>query len=277
MFHEVSSSVGAVRRGGDHPGPVRPPPGGASPRPRRWRRRLGPSTPTRCWCSSWHRPLTGGLAKRWRGRTLRVLCMDNQWWATPKQRLGVAASHVPGAAGLRTAAFLPSERSADFARRLGFDERPASSGASTAPTTPASSRWPRPGGRAAPRRSSTSAGWCPTRAIDALAEGYRCYRAAAADPVAPAGRWHRPLGVPPARSRRASRCSASSSRTTCPPVRPSGLPGTAEPVRAVGGRHPRGGGRRAPDRLHVGLRCGHPASCSTGTTAWSCARTAPRR
>jgi glycosyltransferase involved in cell wall biosynthesis len=63
--------------------------------------------------SSWHIPAYRRAARRRKGQTLRVLCMDNQWWATPKQVLGVASSP-----------FVPGERSADFARRLGFpDER----------------------------------------------------------------------------------------------------------------------------------------------------------
>ena len=50
---------------------------------------------------------------------VRVLCMDNQWMATPKQRLGVLTSplHVKR---YYDAAFLPGLRQRDFARRLGF-------------------------------------------------------------------------------------------------------------------------------------------------------------
>jgi glycosyltransferase involved in cell wall biosynthesis len=50
---------------------------------------------------------------------VRVLCMDNQWLATPKQRLGVLTSpiHVKR---YYDAAFLPGSRQRDFALRLGF-------------------------------------------------------------------------------------------------------------------------------------------------------------
>lgn len=54
-----------------------------------------------------------------RGRTLRVLCMDNSWLGTPKQWAGRAAAP----AVIRPCydvAFLPGERQAAFARRLGF-------------------------------------------------------------------------------------------------------------------------------------------------------------
>src|SRR4029450_836730 len=71
--------------------------------------------------SSWHIGPYRPLARSWRGPALRVLCMDNQWWATPKQRLGVLTSPFVVRPAF-DAAFLPGERSADFARRLGFDD-----------------------------------------------------------------------------------------------------------------------------------------------------------
>lgn len=54
-----------------------------------------------------------------RGSSLRVVCMDNQWLATPKQFLGIATRRFY----LRPyfdAAFLPGRRQRDFALRLGF-------------------------------------------------------------------------------------------------------------------------------------------------------------
>lgn len=59
------------------------------------------------------------IARSMRGRTLRVLCMDNSWLGTPKQWAGRIASP----AVIRPCydvAFLPGERQAAFARRLGF-------------------------------------------------------------------------------------------------------------------------------------------------------------
>ncbi len=73
--------------------------------------------------SSWHISAYRRAARRRRGRSLRVLCMDNQWWATPKQVLGVATSPLLVRPAY-DAAFVPGEQSAAFARRLGFpDER----------------------------------------------------------------------------------------------------------------------------------------------------------
>ena len=61
------------------------------------------------------------IARRLRGRTLRILCMDNAWLGTLKQWGGRTISP----AVIRPAydiAFLPGERQAAFARRLGFGD-----------------------------------------------------------------------------------------------------------------------------------------------------------
>jgi glycosyltransferase involved in cell wall biosynthesis len=61
------------------------------------------------------------VLQRLHPRPLRVLCMDNQWRGTWKQRLGVIASpwYVRR---MYEVAFLPGERQASFARRLGFPD-----------------------------------------------------------------------------------------------------------------------------------------------------------
>jgi len=68
---------------------------------------------------SWHIPTFRYVLRNLRPRPLRVLCMDNQWHGTLKQRLGVLGSRWylhP----LYDAAFVPGERQACFAERLGF-------------------------------------------------------------------------------------------------------------------------------------------------------------
>jgi glycosyltransferase involved in cell wall biosynthesis len=52
-------------------------------------------------------------------RSVRVLCMDNQWRATLKQRLGVATAAVH-VRPYYDAVFLPGSKQRDFAQRLGF-------------------------------------------------------------------------------------------------------------------------------------------------------------
>ncbi len=70
--------------------------------------------------TSWHIPAYRRAAHRWRRKgAITVLCMDNQWAATARQWLGVAAFRR-----LRTywdVAFVPGERQAAFAYKLGFD------------------------------------------------------------------------------------------------------------------------------------------------------------
>ncbi|HYJ72534.1 MAG TPA: glycosyltransferase family 4 protein, partial [Actinomycetota bacterium] len=131
--------------------------------------------------SSWHIGPYRRLAKRWRGRTLRVLCMDNQWWATPKQRLGVATSPFLVRSAF-DAAFLPSERSADFARRLGFADDRIIRGIYSCDHPRFAAVAAARGGEP-PARAFLYLGRLVTdKGIDTLAEGYRSYRAAAADP-----------------------------------------------------------------------------------------------
>jgi glycosyltransferase involved in cell wall biosynthesis len=69
--------------------------------------------------SSWHISEYRYVLRCLRPRPLRVLCMDNQWRGTLRQHLGVIASpwYVRR---LYDVAFLPGERQACFARRLGF-------------------------------------------------------------------------------------------------------------------------------------------------------------
>jgi glycosyltransferase involved in cell wall biosynthesis len=68
---------------------------------------------------SWHTLEYRAIARRFRGRALRVLCMDNQWLGTPRQIFGVAVApwHVQTCFDR---AFLPGARQERFARLLGF-------------------------------------------------------------------------------------------------------------------------------------------------------------
>ena len=68
---------------------------------------------------SWDIAMYRKCARAFRGRAVRVLCMDNQWLGTAKQYVGVASAPVY----LRPCfdrAFLPGDRQRRFARRLGF-------------------------------------------------------------------------------------------------------------------------------------------------------------
>jgi glycosyltransferase involved in cell wall biosynthesis len=69
--------------------------------------------------SSWHITEFRFVLAHLRPRPLRVLCMDNQWHGTWKQRFGALGSRWY-VRRLYDAVFLPGERQASFARRLGF-------------------------------------------------------------------------------------------------------------------------------------------------------------
>jgi glycosyltransferase involved in cell wall biosynthesis len=67
----------------------------------------------------WHIPPYRELAHLTKGRSIRVLCMDNQWLASMSQYLGIVAFRVY----LRRYydfAFVPGSRQAKFAHYLGF-------------------------------------------------------------------------------------------------------------------------------------------------------------
>jgi glycosyltransferase involved in cell wall biosynthesis len=69
--------------------------------------------------SSWHIREFRFVLERLHPTPLRVLCMDNQWHGTWRQRVGVVGSRWY-VRRLYDAVFLPGERQACFARRLGF-------------------------------------------------------------------------------------------------------------------------------------------------------------
>lgn len=69
--------------------------------------------------SSWHIEGYRAILKRFRGRALRILAMDNCWHGTRKQWLGVLTSRYY-IQPLYDAAFVPGERQAVFAQKLGF-------------------------------------------------------------------------------------------------------------------------------------------------------------
>jgi glycosyltransferase involved in cell wall biosynthesis len=132
--------------------------------------------------NSWHIGEFRYLLQRLRPRPLRVLCMDNQWRGTWKQRLGVIGSpwYVRR---LYDAAFLPGERQASFARRLGFPDDRIWQGLLCPDTArlAAVSGIPRP---ALPREFGYLGRLSPEKGIQDLLRAYEIYRASSADPWA---------------------------------------------------------------------------------------------
>lgn len=115
-------------------------------------------------------------AIRWRGRALRVLCMDNPWLGTPKQWAGRIVAPV-AIRRAYDAAFLPGERQAAFARRLGFSDAELLWGLNACDERFFEVR------RDGPARSFAYVGrLAPEKGIDTLAAAYQAYRAAVARP-----------------------------------------------------------------------------------------------
>lgn len=71
--------------------------------------------------SGWHNPGYRRVFKCFNGRAIRIFSMDNQWLGRPKQWLGILTSRSylhP----ICDALFVPGERQALFARKLGFSQ-----------------------------------------------------------------------------------------------------------------------------------------------------------
>ncbi|MFZ0591455.1 MAG: glycosyltransferase family 4 protein [Bryobacteraceae bacterium] len=69
--------------------------------------------------AGWHIPGYRQVLKSYAGEVIRIMCMDNQWHGRPKQWLGVLSSSFY-VKKLCDAVWVPGERQASFAQRLGF-------------------------------------------------------------------------------------------------------------------------------------------------------------
>lgn len=131
--------------------------------------------------SSWHIPAYRRAARHRKGQMVRVLCMDNQWWATPKQVVGVASSPFLVRPAY-DAAFVPGDRSADFARRLGFPDERIIRGIYSC-DHPRFDAVAAVRGDEAPTPAFVFVGRLVTeKGIDVLADAYRRYRQLASEP-----------------------------------------------------------------------------------------------
>lgn len=120
------------------------------------------------------------VARALRGRTLRLLVMDNPWRGTPKQWAGRAVAPWL-IRPTYDAAFLPGEPQAAFARRLGFPPDRILWGMYTA-DQPALAAAGHAGRREPPPAFVFVGRLAPEKGVDVLADAYRRYRAEVADP-----------------------------------------------------------------------------------------------
>lgn len=144
------------------------------------RRFLMDSQPDAVFVSSWHiSAYRSALHHMGHGSVPRILCMDNQWHGTPKQWLGRLTwrRHIRP---LYDRVFVPGDRQAYFARRLGFRTEHIMRGMLSA-DTPAFTRpvdWPNP----RVNRFLYAGRLSAEKGVAVLAEAYTSYRASVEDP-----------------------------------------------------------------------------------------------
>jgi glycosyltransferase involved in cell wall biosynthesis len=130
----------------------------------------------------WEQPAYRRCALALRGRSLRVVAMDNQWLATPKQFLGIATRYLY----LRPyfdAAFLPGQRQRDFALRLGFPEERIFEGFYSADVDAFADVPPLANDAANDRRAFVFAGrLVDSKGVRVLLDAYARYRETVSDP-----------------------------------------------------------------------------------------------
>jgi len=131
--------------------------------------------------SSWHIAGYRYVLRHYSGTCLRVLCMDNQWMGTLKQFAGVAMAHWY-IRPYYDIAFLPGERQAIFARKLGFSEANIWRGLYTCDHESFIASRKQAGGRS---RSFAFVGrLCEEKGVDTLINAYQSYRNSVSDPWA---------------------------------------------------------------------------------------------
>jgi glycosyltransferase involved in cell wall biosynthesis len=69
--------------------------------------------------AGWHIPGYREILRKYSSEVVRIMCMDNQWHGRPKQWLGILSSSFY-LKKLCDAVWVPGERQASFAQRLGF-------------------------------------------------------------------------------------------------------------------------------------------------------------
>jgi glycosyltransferase involved in cell wall biosynthesis len=137
-------------------------------------------TPDAVIICSWNNGVYRKIGRRLQGRTLRIMSLSNQWFATPKQWAGVAASRFiihPN----YDAAFVCGERQATFARKLGFPVERLLWGLNSC-DHPLYAAVANERKGALPKAFLFVGRLVPDKAIDVLAAGYKRYRQSVHDP-----------------------------------------------------------------------------------------------
>ena len=147
------------------------------------RQRLQAFAPDILVFAGWTVPQYRRAAREYADKCWRVMTMDNCWLGTPKQILGVLSSRV-FLRPIADAVWLPGERQAVFARKLGFSQRQILRGLYTCdqPAMEAGYQARVAEGRPVPRKFLFVGRLVPEKGVDTLVKAYRAYRATTANP-----------------------------------------------------------------------------------------------
>jgi glycosyltransferase involved in cell wall biosynthesis len=132
---------------------------------------------------SWHVEAYRRIGRRFAKRAWRVMVMDNPWRGSMKQRIGTVVSSFY-VRPLTDAVWLPGERQATFARKLGFSHSQIIRGSFTCdhPSFSAIHEDRIAKGAPLPRSFFFAGRMVATKCVDILAASYKLYRTQASDP-----------------------------------------------------------------------------------------------
>lgn len=132
--------------------------------------------------SGWNVPGHRHVLKKFRGRAVRLITLDNQWQGTLRQWLGVLTAKAylhP----ICDAMFVAGERQAVFAHKLGFSQGRILRGVLSCDQEKFAASWQARRGSAIQARAFVYVGrFSPEKGLNILVDAYRQYRAAAIDP-----------------------------------------------------------------------------------------------
>jgi len=133
--------------------------------------------------AGWHIPAYRRLAKKLQSKCWRVMTMDNPWAATVRQRVGtwIAPYYLRSIADV---AWVPGERQAVFARKLGFQQGAILRGlyACDQAAFEAMHLQRLAEGRPVPRFFLFAGRFSPQKGLDTLVRAYQAYRETDPDP-----------------------------------------------------------------------------------------------
>lgn len=127
--------------------------------------------------ASWNKPVYRAIAKHFAGKAFRVMGMDNCWLGTLKQCVGIliAPYYVRP---LADAVWLPGERQAVFARKLGFEARVIMRGSLSCDQRPIADVYLGrvEQGKSLPRSFLYVGRFAREKGLDTLVRAYQAYR-----------------------------------------------------------------------------------------------------